>query len=169
MLNDCARLPIKILWRSRPLFPVLLCRGQRERSVTPGLTRLPLSSLPYYVVRYMSKRHKSDLATIADEVLSPDKTANGADSEVIITHEPTAPSASVPPETKSERFTRLAQSRVTVALKRIGYLIPLANPAQYASTPEQQDKILSALRNAVQKVELAFRNRTDRTREMFTL
>ncbi len=55
-------------------------------------------------------------------------------------------------ETKGERFTRLARSRVTKALNAIRTIGNLSG-SEYESTDEQRDKLFAALRNAVDECE----------------
>lgn len=59
-------------------------------------------------------------------------------------------------ETKEAKFIRLAQRRVSDALRRISRIKNLANASQYAYTPEQTDKIVVALCDAVEAVGKAF-------------
>lgn len=61
-----------------------------------------------------------------------------------------------PQETKAQRFRRLANRRVPVALKRIEHVRNLTNHAQYEWTAEQAERILSALRAAVEEVARGF-------------
>jgi predicted component of type VI protein secretion system len=52
-------------------------------------------------------------------------------------------------ETKAQKFVRLAQARVPKALKSI-YNIGNLGGAGYDSTPDQREKIATALREAVE-------------------
>lgn len=61
-----------------------------------------------------------------------------------------------PAETKAAKFTRLAQRRVTDALKRIAKVGNLASKANYEYTPDQASKIEAALADAVRAVGLKF-------------
>lgn len=70
--------------------------------------------------------------------------------------QPSETQAALPVESKAERFRRLANRRVPAAVKHIGYVANLGNHANYEYTPEQRDKILRALRDAVDTVERAF-------------
>lgn len=55
-------------------------------------------------------------------------------------------------ESKAEKFARLANSRVTIALKRIKLLSALSNRSQYEYTEEQVNKIFDALADALAAV-----------------
>lgn len=59
-------------------------------------------------------------------------------------------------ETKAEAFVRLAEQRMTNALKYIGLIGNLAGPT-YERTPEQAEQIMSALQGAVDGVKEAFK------------
>lgn len=61
-------------------------------------------------------------------------------------------SAVDPNETKAQKFVRLGVPRVTRAIKAIGAIGNLGGSG-YESTPEQQEKIIAALRGAVDSVE----------------
>lgn len=63
---------------------------------------------------------------------------------------------SKPVETPEQRFTRLAIPRVQTALKRISLIGNLAS-SSYRYTPEQADKIVSALQDAVNTVKAKFK------------
>lgn len=60
------------------------------------------------------------------------------------------------PESKADKFRRLATRRVGKALKVISYLVPLANSRQYDYTPEQAETIVKALQERVDRVRKAF-------------
>lgn len=61
-----------------------------------------------------------------------------------------------PAETKAAKFTRLAQRRMTDALKRIARVGNLASKSNYEYTPEQADKMVSALGDAIADVSRKF-------------
>jgi hypothetical protein len=56
-----------------------------------------------------------------------------------------------------EKFRQIAQRRTNTALHSIGALVPLANRERYDYTEEQADKIVSALRAELDKLESAFK------------
>lgn len=58
-------------------------------------------------------------------------------------------------ESKSDKFSRLARKRVTKAVRAIKALEPLGR-GQYTSTPEQVNKLLQYLVDAVADVKIAF-------------
>jgi len=58
-------------------------------------------------------------------------------------------------ETKSDKFKRLASKRVVNAIQKIELITNLSGPG-YEYTPEQVEKILSALQGSVDKVKAAF-------------
>ena len=60
------------------------------------------------------------------------------------------------PETKAERFKRLAESRVNRALKEIQLIGNLANKNNYEFTSEQASKIVAALSAEVRAVKQRF-------------
>ena len=60
-------------------------------------------------------------------------------------------------ETKHEKFKRLAETRTNKALKSIELLENLANTSNYDYTREDYRKILTALRNALNNLEAAFK------------
>lgn len=61
-----------------------------------------------------------------------------------------------PPETKEDRFRRLANRRVPNVLKSLVYVARLGNRAQYAYTPEQVATITGAIGDAFARVKDAF-------------
>jgi len=71
-------------------------------------------------------------------------------------------------ESKDEKFKRLAASRVNSALKQISLIGNLASP-QYFCTPEQVEKILSALEAEIDEVRTKFRKRSERSQNKFEL
>ena len=70
-------------------------------------------------------------------------------------------------ETKEERFVRLATKRTQVALHKINLVGNLASPS-YRCTDEQVQKIIGALREAVDGVERKFRKEGE-TKRSFSL
>ncbi|HEX9779993.1 MAG TPA: hypothetical protein VGB20_02125 [bacterium] len=63
--------------------------------------------------------------------------------------------ASVPGETKEQKFARLATKRTQAALAKIRLISNLAS-SSYRYTDEQAAKIISSLREAVSAVEAKF-------------
>jgi hypothetical protein len=70
-------------------------------------------------------------------------------------------------ETASEKFVRLANFRVNAVLKKLQGVRNLAG-SQYESTPEQQAKILTALRSEIDGIEAVF-SKTVPEKETFAL
>ena len=60
-------------------------------------------------------------------------------------------------ETKREKFTRLAESRMNNALKQISLIGNLSNTSAYEYTTQDVDKILRTLRAAVNDLEVTFK------------
>lgn len=58
-------------------------------------------------------------------------------------------------ESKADKFKRLASKRVTNAISKVELIANLAGSG-YEYTPEQVEKILSALQGSVDKVKAAF-------------
>jgi len=58
-------------------------------------------------------------------------------------------------ESKSDKFKRLASKRVTSAISKIDLIGKLSTSA-YESTPEEAEKIISALQASVDKIKAAF-------------
>jgi len=58
-------------------------------------------------------------------------------------------------ESKSDKFKRLASKRVVNAISKVELITNLAGSG-YEYTPEQVEKILSALQGSVDKVKAAF-------------
>ncbi len=66
-------------------------------------------------------------------------------------------------ESKSDKFKRLASKRVVNAISKIE-LIANLSASSYESTPEEVEKILSALQGSVDKVKAAFsKQKIDKT------
>jgi hypothetical protein len=61
-----------------------------------------------------------------------------------------------PEESKEDKFKRLASSRVNNAVAKIALIGNLSSTSSYAYTAEQVEKILGALRGAVEEVEKKF-------------
>lgn len=59
-------------------------------------------------------------------------------------------------ESKQEKFLRLANRRVPVALKALARVANLANTTNYEYTPAQRDKILTVLTEVMHRVSGAF-------------
>ena len=72
-----------------------------------------------------------------------------------------------PDETPEQRFARLAQARVQIAIKRISLIGNLGGP-NYKSTPEQRDKIKAALQEAVNRAVMQM-NKEKAQGQVFTL
>lgn len=60
-------------------------------------------------------------------------------------------------ETKREKFTRLAESRMNNALKQISLIGNLENTSAYEYDTHDVDKILKTLRSAVNELEVTFK------------
>lgn len=75
------------------------------------------------------------------------------------------------PSQKLEKFERLAQKRMNVALKKISLLGNLANTANYAYTERHVSQIIKALKDAVREVEARFQNKgkTDSNQFVFKI
>tara|TARA_B100000700_G_C14711049_1_gene699148 strand:+ start:522 stop:746 length:225 start_codon:yes stop_codon:yes gene_type:complete len=69
---------------------------------------------------------------------------------------------------KSEKFKRLAKSRVNRAINMIRLIANLGNKAHYDYTPDQARKIVSALQSEVSNVRIKF-NSKKRGTEEFTI
>lgn len=70
-------------------------------------------------------------------------------------------------ESKSEKFIRLAQSRVTKANVAIARLAYLANTSTYEYTPEQVEQMFSALEEELLQVKAQFQ-KTEKTKKVFS-
>ena len=71
-------------------------------------------------------------------------------------------------ETREEKFKRLAEKRVNVALDKIRIVGNLSSP-QYAFSPEQIEVIIAALRSAVTEIEEKFKKPLAKKMEKFAL
>jgi hypothetical protein len=71
-------------------------------------------------------------------------------------------------ETKEEKFKRLAEKRVNVALDKIRLIGNLASP-QYAFSPEKIEVIIAALRSAVTEIEEKFQKPLQKNMKKFEL
>jgi len=58
-------------------------------------------------------------------------------------------------ESKSDKFKRLASKRVVNAIQKVELITNLSGPG-YEYSPEQVEKILTALQGSVDKVKAAF-------------
>lgn len=73
-----------------------------------------------------------------------------------------------PTETKAEKFRRLAIRRVPKAVKAIHAIAALANRSAYEFTPEQRDKILATLADAMSSLKNRY-NGVDAVAQTFDL
>lgn len=91
------------------------------------------------------------------------KRRGGEDTIVMQTGEypDGVPKADKPPESKRDRFVRLANNRVNAALKRIGLIRSLGNRNQYEYGPDDHQSIMDALTEAVSAVGFALEGRRD--------
>ena len=71
-------------------------------------------------------------------------------------------------ESKEERFTRLAKKRTQAAIEKIRLLENLSS-SSYGYTDEQVQKMLGALRQAVEDVERKFNKQPKMEKSPFTL
>ncbi len=62
-------------------------------------------------------------------------------------------------ETKREKFVRLAESRTDKAVQAIENIVSLSNPRSYDYNDNDIKKILGALREATNEVQLAFKSK----------
>lgn len=69
-------------------------------------------------------------------------------------------------ETPSEKFARLARKRVTKALNDLRLI---SNLSRYSHTPEQGEKIVGALNEAVSEIESRFAERKSADRPTFEI
>ncbi|MDO4553666.1 MAG: hypothetical protein Q4B70_00805 [Lachnospiraceae bacterium] len=70
-------------------------------------------------------------------------------------------------ESKSEKFIRLAQSRVTKATMAISRLAYLSNTSSYEYTPEQVEQMFSALEQELAEVKAQFQ-KTEKVKKTFS-
>ena len=70
-------------------------------------------------------------------------------------------------ESKSERFIRLAESRVTKARKAISRIAYLSNTVSYEYTPEQVEQMFSILEEELSEVKSGFL-KTAKTEKKFS-
>lgn len=63
------------------------------------------------------------------------------------------------PETKAEKFRRLALARLPKAVSAIKQLRRLANQSQYEYTTEQADKLVAYILNEVALLESSFNSK----------
>ena len=71
-------------------------------------------------------------------------------------------------ETKEQKFKRLAEVRVNNALQKIKLIENLANPS-YSYTPEQIEKIITALKASIAEIEQKFQKVLDNQEDRFEL
>lgn len=64
--------------------------------------------------------------------------------------------AEVVTEDKSEKFIRLAEQRVTTAIKKIQIVGNLSNKAVYEYTQEQVDQLIESLQNEIEELKSKF-------------
>jgi hypothetical protein len=76
----------------------------------------------------------------------------------------TAPPAEAP-ETKSEKFTRLAMARTNEAIHRLRKIRGLASP-NYEWNPDQVTKIVAALKDEIVGIEKSFEGKTKKKEEV---
>jgi hypothetical protein len=81
-----------------------------------------------------------------------------------------APSDQAPAtaETKADKFKRMATARVNRTCHGIRLLGNLANRSTYEYSPEQADKLLTALDKAVQDVVAAFTKQVAKGKDLVT-
>ena len=73
-----------------------------------------------------------------------------------------------PKETKEQKFTRLAESRVNTILERLTILGQLSDKKNYEYTDAQVSKIFRAIESEVKATKSKFRNHS-KSRKRFTL
>jgi len=71
-------------------------------------------------------------------------------------------------ESREERFKRIAQKRVNIALEKIRLIGNLACP-NYIYTPDQTEKIITALRTSIADVESKFKSTSQKNKTNFEL
>jgi hypothetical protein len=71
-------------------------------------------------------------------------------------------------ESREDKFRRLAGKRVNVALDKIRIVGNLASP-QYAFTPEQIEKIITALQSAIAEIENKFQKPLQKNMRKFEI
>ena len=71
-------------------------------------------------------------------------------------------------ESKSDKFKRLATKRVNGILNNVRLLKQLSNKNNYEYTDDERRKIFSAIRQALNDADDAFKGR-DRTKDKFKL
>lgn len=59
-------------------------------------------------------------------------------------------------ETRSDRFRRLAQKRVTAVMKKLEVLSNLSNKSQYEWTDDEIERAFEAIRDKMQKAKSTF-------------
>ena len=71
-------------------------------------------------------------------------------------------------ESKEDKFRRLAGMRVNNALQKIRIIGNLASSG-YSYTPEQIEKIIVALKGAIEEVEAKFQKKIEKDKDKFEL
>ena len=71
-------------------------------------------------------------------------------------------------ETKEQKFKRLAEVRVNNALQKIKLIENLASPS-YSFTPEQIEKIITAINACITEVQQKFQKVLDKQEDKFEL
>ena len=71
-------------------------------------------------------------------------------------------------ETKEEKFKRLAEKRVNVALDKLRLIGNLAS-SQYSFSPEQIERIITTLQSAVAEIEEKFQKPLEKSAKKFEL
>lgn len=72
-------------------------------------------------------------------------------------------------ETKADKFKRLMNKRMTVALDKIRLIGNLSNKATYEYTDEQIAKVISTLRNDIDWLEREFAPKSAESKRVFEL
>jgi hypothetical protein len=79
------------------------------------------------------------------------------------------PQAPATTESKADKFKRLGTGRVNRTVHQIQLLANLANRSTYEYTPEQADKLLTALQGAVDDVVSAFTKQVAKGKDLISL
>lgn len=86
------------------------------------------------------------MSTLGNLELKIEKGMHGRDG---------TPEERSPAQKRQDRFLRVAERRLSIAVKRLRMLEPLAGPS-YARTEEQKEYLLGVLREEMQRIERAF-------------
>src|SRR6516225_10453332 len=92
---------------------------------------------------------------------SKSQKATGADQVTKRIRKPRVPID--PDETKAQRFKRVGNRRLTNALRTISHVARLGNTLNYEYTPDQANKVLITLQEAVNRVKYAFSGQVAQT------